>query len=187
MIKDKEYLKKFEDKVQEEMLRLCTSYGFLDGQMLGSEDIDNHWNNLAPEYVADAVPEIQDYPVVSLAWAFYLGMAVAYGWDADWEKCVSEPYSSYHGAEGFDDMDEHIVRDILRIPLDSRTAKDFEMMARRCGQTTLSLIRNEQIEPSTPMAFHVYARAIKVMYHIGAAIQLKRMGYKFEKVNAPRF
>lgn len=186
MFKDKEYLKCFEDKIQEELLKLCTSYGFLDGVLLGTDDINNHWNTLAPEYVADAVPEIQNYPVVSVAWAMYLGMAVAYGWDEDWEKCVLAPYKSYYGEQGFDDMDEHIVRDILGIPLDSRTSKDLEAMARRCGQTTITLIRNERIEPSTPTAFHVYARAIKVMFHIGAAMQLKRMGYKFEKMNAPR-
>ena len=182
MIKDPEYLQHFEQKVEEELLKLCTSYEMLDGTLLGSEDIDNLWTALAPEYVADAVPNIQDYPVVSLAWAMYLGMGVAYGWDADWEKYGQAPYKSYYGEQGFDDMDEHIVRDILRIPLESRTAKELEDMARRCGQTALTLIRNERIEPSTPTAFHVYARAIKVMYRLGAAMQLRRMGYKFERM-----
>jgi len=35
------------------------------------------------------------------------------------------------------------------------------------------------------MAFHVFARAIKVMYRIGAALGLKRLGYKFEEVALP--
>jgi hypothetical protein len=35
------------------------------------------------------------------------------------------------------------------------------------------------------MAFHVYARVVKVMFRIGAAIELKRLGYKFEQVNLP--
>jgi hypothetical protein len=35
------------------------------------------------------------------------------------------------------------------------------------------------------MAFHAYARAIKVMFRIGASIELKRLGYKFEQVNLP--
>jgi hypothetical protein len=35
------------------------------------------------------------------------------------------------------------------------------------------------------MAFHVFARAIKVMYRIGAALELKRLGYKFEEVQLP--
>jgi hypothetical protein len=35
------------------------------------------------------------------------------------------------------------------------------------------------------MAFHVFARAVKVMYRIGAALELKRLGYKFEEVALP--
>ena len=31
----------------------------------------------------------------------------------------------------------------------------------------------------------MFARAIKVMYKIGAALELKRLGYKFEEVNLP--
>ena len=185
MIRDKEYLMSFENKVQEELLKLCTSYEFLDGKLLATEDIDNQWTVLAPEYVADAVPEIQNYPVVSVAWAMYLGMAVAYGWDKDWEAYALAPYKSYYGEQGFDDMDEHITRDLLGMPLDGRSAKELEAMVHRCGQTAVSLIRNERIEPSTPMAFHVYARTIKAMFRTGAAIQLRRMGYKFERVNLP--
>ena len=77
------YLDRFENKLQEDLLRLCTSYRMLDGVLLSSEDIDMHWNKLAPEYMADAVPQIADYPTVSVAWAAYLGLAIAYGWDKD--------------------------------------------------------------------------------------------------------
>ena len=80
-------------------------------------------------------------------------------------------------------MDEHLIIDIIGIPLESEDAKDIEEMIRRCAQKAIDLIRHEQIEPQSPVAFHVFARAVKVMYRTGAAIQLKRMGYKFEKVN----
>ena len=82
-------------------------------------------------------------------------------------------------------MDEHIVRDIIGFHLESQEAKNIEQMMRRLGESALTLIRRENIEPQSPMAFHVYARAIKVMYKIGAAIELKRLGYKFEQVNLP--
>ena len=182
---DIEYLDQFEMKLEKELLKLCTSYHMLDGVLLETEDITEHWKVLAPEYVADAVHEIQDYPVVSVAWAGYLGMAIAYAWDVDWERFQKAPYQAFYGEQGFDDMDEHIVRDLLGYPLDSQEAKDIEAMMRRCGQTSVSLIRYEQIEPQSPMAFHVYARAVKVMFKIGAAIQLKSLGYKFEKVQLP--
>ncbi len=180
---DIQYLIRFEEKMQDDLLRLATSRNMLKGVLLATEDIDEQWNILAPEYMGDAVPQIAHYPTVSVAWAAYLGMAVAYGWDSDWETFLKMPYQSYYGEQGFDDMDEHIVRDLLRIPLDSRTAKELEETIRQCGEKAVDLIRYEQIPPQSEMAFHVFARACKAMYKIGAAIQLKRMGYNFEKVN----
>ena len=180
---DIQYLIRFEEKMQDDLLRLATSRNMLKGVLLATEDIDEQWKILAPEYMGDAVPQIAHYPTVSVAWAAYLGMAVAYGWDADWETFLKMPYQSYYGEQGVDDMDEHIVRDLLRIPLDSRTAKELEETIRQCGEKAVDLIRYEQIPPQSEMAFHVFARACKAMYKIGAAIQLKRMGYNFEKVN----
>ena len=177
------FLNRFEEKIQGELLRICTSHGMLDGVLLATDDITGHWDTLAPEYVADAVGQIADYPTVSVAWAGYLGLAVAHGWDKNWQECLKTPYKAYYGNQGFDDMDEHIVRDLLRIPLDSRTAKELEETIRQCGEKAVDLIRYEQIPPQSEMAFHVFARACKAMYKIGAAIQLKRMGYNFEKVN----
>jgi hypothetical protein len=110
-------------------------------------------------------------------------MAVANGWDKDWATTQKATYQSFYGADGFDDMDEHIIRDIIGLPLDSDEAKNIEMMIRRMAQTTVNLIRHEQIEPQSPMAFHVFARAVKVMFRMGAALQLKRLGYKFEKMS----
>ena len=82
---DTEYLNRFEERLQQELLRLCTDYHVLDGTLLAAEDLDNRWHDLAPEYVADAVEQIRDYPVVSVAWAAYLGLGVAFCWDEDWE------------------------------------------------------------------------------------------------------
>ena len=177
------FLNRFEEKIQNELLRVCTSRGMLGGTLLATDDISDRWNEMAPEYMADAVPNIADYPTVAIAWAGYLGMAVACQWDGDWASHKNNEYKSYYGELGFDDMDEHIVRDLLRMPLDSRSAKELEETIRQCGEKIVGLIRFEQIPPQSEMAFHVFSRACRVMFRIGAAIQLKRMGYNFEKVN----
>ncbi len=182
---NKVYLENFESRITDELLRLCKQYAVLDGTLLATDDIDARWNVLAPEYMADAVPNIADYPTVAIAWAAYLGMAVACQWDGDWASHRNDEYKSYYGEQGFDDMDEHIVRDIIGFHLESQEAKKIEEMMRRLGETALTLIRRERIEPQSPMAFHVYARVVKVMFKIGAAIELKRLGYKFEQVNIP--
>lgn len=182
---NKVYLENFESRIMDELLKLCTQYKVLEGTLLATDDIDARWHELAPEYVADAVPNIADYPTVAIAWAGYLGMGVAHLWDADWAVHSKDGYKNYYGSQGFDDMDEHIVRDIIGFHLESQEAKNIEQMMRRLGETALSLIRRENIEPQSPMAFHVFARVIKVMFRLGAAIELKRLGYKFEQVNMP--
>ena len=69
---DIQYLVKLEEKMENELLRLCTERGALRGMMLETEDITEQWKILAPEYMADAVPEIANYPTVSVSWAAYL-------------------------------------------------------------------------------------------------------------------
>ena len=182
---DIEYLNTFERKLQLELIKLCSNYHMLEGVLLETDDINEHWNVLAPEYVADAVREVVNYPVVSMAWAGYLGMAVAHGWDTHWNIYAKKAYNEYYGSDGFDDMDEHIIRDMIGLALDSPEAKGIEAMLRRCGETAITLIRHENIEPQSPMAFHIFARAVKTMYRIGAALQLKRLGYKFHRVDLP--
>lgn len=179
---NKEYLENFETSLQDELLRLCTSMKMLSGQLPASDDIDNRWRELAPEYMADAVPQVRDYPTVSVAWAAYVGMAVAHGWDSDWEACSKASYQSYYGNQGFDDMDEHIVQQVLGLLPDGYEAAALENAIRRCGEAAVARIRHEHIEPQSPMAFHIFARACKVMYRTGAALELKRLGYKFEKI-----
>ncbi|MBQ8501954.1 MAG: hypothetical protein IJ494_06630 [Bacteroides sp.] len=180
---NKEYLDNFENRLQQELLRLSTAAGMLNGQLLASDDIDGRWHELAPHYMADAVPQIRDYPTVSVAWAAYLGLAVAHGWDTDWAATSQAAYQSYYGPQGFDDMDEHIVQQLLGLLPEGYEVRQLESLIRRCGETTVTLIRHERIEPQSPMAFHVFARACKVMFRLGAALELKRLGYKFEKLN----
>ena len=86
------FLDKYENNLTQELLKLCTNYKMLDGTLLSTDDIDDQWKELAPEYMADAVPQIAQYPTVSVALAGYLGLAIARGWDADWEMCKNCGY-----------------------------------------------------------------------------------------------
>ena len=180
---DTEYLNYFEEKLQQELLRLCTNYGVLGGTLLATDDIDARWNDLAPEYMADAVQQIRDYPIVSVAWAAYLGLAVAAEWDDDWGSYAQAPYHSYYGEQAFDDMDEHIVHDFLELPLDGEEAEQLANIIRRCGQTTVGMIRYEQIEPQSPLAFHIFARACRHRAETsGIQVRESRIRTEFERV-----
>ena len=80
-------------------------------------------------------------------------------------------------------MDEHIVQNVLGLSLDSVEAKQIVNILLCCSQKAVDFIRHEQIEAQTVKAFHIFARTVKVMFRTGAALQLKRLGYKFHKVD----
>ena len=178
-----QYYETYEENLQREILRMCTNLGMLDGELLSSEDIDQKWKEWAPEYIADALPEVNSYPDFAMACAAYAGMAAAQWWDEDWGRHHNAEYSSLHGPRGFDDMDEHIVQNILGLSLDSTDAKQIMNILLCCAQKAATFISHEHIESQTVKAFHIFARTVKVMYRTGAAIQLKRLGYKFHKVD----
>ena len=178
-----EYFDTFENNLLQELMKLCSSHKMLTGTLLASEDIDERWKEYAPEYMADAVPQVNAYPAAAIAWAGYVGMAVAHRWDENWVEYATEPYEKLHGAEGFDDMDEHIVQNILGLSLEDDEAKKIEEMMRRCANTAITFIRREDTEAQSTKAFYIFARATRVLFRIGAAMELHRLGYKFEKVN----
>ena len=89
----------------------------------------------------------------------------------------------FYGPKGFDDMDDYIVEKILGFPLNSIEARQIVGVTYSMAQQAINIIRKEQIEFGTSKAFYVLSRTVKVMYRVGAAIQLRRMGYKMEKMN----
>lgn len=183
MEENTQYYDTYESNLLQELLRTCTSLGMLDRELLSSEDIDQKWKEWAPEYIAEALPEVNSYPEFAIACAGYVGMAVAKWWDEDWGRHHGEKYKSMHGSRGFDDMDEHIVKNILGLSLDSVEAKQIMNIMLCCAQKAITFIQHEHIEHQTVKAFHIFARTVKVMYKIGAAIELRRLGYKLHKVD----
>ena len=81
------------DKLEGELVRICRECGFpvtsapkekaasqtAPSMLLSSPDIDRHWQKLGGDYIADAMPQIADYPTVAVAWTAYLGMWPAVG------------------------------------------------------------------------------------------------------------
>ena len=186
MEENAKYYETYEENLLREMLRMCTSLGMLDGDLLRSDDIDQKWKEWAPEYIAEALPEVNQYPEFAIACAGYAGMAAAQWWDEDWGRHHGAKYETLHGPRGFDDMDEFIVRNILGLALDSTDAKQIMNILLCCAQKATTFIQHEHIEAQTVKAFHIFARTVQVMYRIGAALQLKRLGYKFHKVDLSR-
>lgn len=184
-----EYLNKFEENITKTLLKELQSAGFSNGQLLYAEELEEKWNEIAPEYMIDAVPQIASYPSVSIAWSAYVGMGVAYLWDKNWDNygTRADLYDFVRGLKGFDYMDEHIIENILHLKLEGTEHTKIENTIRNCSHHCLDMIRRENIEPQSVDAFHIFARCTKAMFKIGVSLGLYSLGYKYEKmkVNLP--
>lgn len=181
------YLAQYEEQLTQELLKLSTSRGILQGQLLETPDLDEIWQDIAAEYLVDGVKEIADYPLVALGWMMYVGMALAQLWDTDWitTQAQANYYPKLREARGFDAMDEHIREYILGLPRNSASYQECEKNVQSCAQLALNKIRHEHIEAQSPMAFHVYVRSLRCLYRLGIAVQLRKLGYNYQAIPQP--
>ncbi|MBP3548220.1 MAG: hypothetical protein J6J64_06055 [Alistipes sp.] len=181
-----ELLNKYEEGLRDALTKHLTEKKALDGRLLEVEELNEKWRTSAPSYMADAVPEIGKYPLVAIAWAMYEGMAAAVLWDKEWKRYADTEdfHKMFTEPRGFDCMDEYITEVLLAMPLGSKDAEELEDLIRSTAERALSLIRKEQVEAQSVMAFHVFARTTKVMFEAGVAVSLRRLGYNYVKVNA---
>lgn len=181
-----ELLNRYEESLRKSLTEHLTSLKALDGRLLEVEELNEKWRSSAPSYMADAVPEIAKYPLVAVAWAMYEGMGAAVLWDKEWSRyeTTEDFHTMFTGPRGFDCMDEYITEVLMCLPLGSDEANKLEDLVRSTAERAQSLIRKEQIEAQSVMAFHIFARTTKVMFEAGVAVALRRMGYNYVKVNA---
>ena len=169
-------LDRYEAVLEEGLIKVCKGAGILGEEFLRSQDIDDKWNEYQQDYVADAVLNFNEYPEAAIAWAAFLGMAVAHNWDTDWDAHKNDSYKSYYGSRGWDDMDEHILWELLCLP--EQIGKKISDTLDSCALAALGLIRHEGIEAQTELGFYVLVRTYSVLFRIGAAIELQRLGYQ---------
>lgn len=166
-----------ESQIQEYLLQ---QQRFDPVKMPDITDMEACWESIAEAYMPDGVREFAQYPMASLGWMMYVGMAVAKFWDTDWERYSKEEnlYLLLRNMRGYDAMDEAIAEQVLRVgkPEQERIAK----IVMHCAQIAYDAITRSGIEPSTPQAFVAYADALHALYAMGAATQLHAMGYRMK-------
>ena len=176
-MEEQEYLSQYERRLQDSLVSLCTAYEMMGGVLLENDDIETKFTEaLAEPYLAEAIREYRHYPEASVAWAGYLGMAIAKFWDADWQAYQQVRYADLQGPRGFDDMDEQIVQRVLGYELDSEPARRIADILSNCAVEALTMIRHEGIEPGSPRAWHVFTRTLRTLYRLGASIELFLLG-----------
>ena len=114
----------------------------------------------------------------------YVGMGLAHLWDSEWERIATHTdlYALLRDPRGFDCLDEEVRESVLGFERDGTAYRECEDLVRACAQCALDRIRREQIEPQSPEAFHIYVRSLHALYEVGIAVELKRLGYKYEAI-----
>lgn len=166
-----------ENCVKEDLYKYLRSVGELDERMPECPDVADAWRKIAEAYLPDGIREFSGYPMVSLGWMMFLGMAIAQFWDENWTEYGQNTniYEMLRDKRGYDNMDEYILEEVLR--LDAEKRRQTSQLVGECASRTLAILRNSDIEAGTEDAFRGYVACLRQMYLYGAAVQLNRLGY----------
>lgn len=172
----------FEKRVREDLIGFLTRKGALDRRVPECPDVEERWGEICRAYLPDGVREFRDYPVVSLGWIMFVGMAMAFYWDTDWENYSARKgiYEDLRGLRGFDNMDEAIVEDVLKYR--DEDAERVIAIAAECAQRVLSMLRHAHVEPGTEAALGCYMAALRQLYLAGMGMELNSLGYHMKLV-----
>ena len=85
------YIKEFETHIHNAVYANLLSQSKVDERMPDMPDIEEQWERIAQSYLPDGVREFSAYPLVSLGWMMYVGMAIAHMWDTDWQRYSALP------------------------------------------------------------------------------------------------
>lgn len=183
-----EKLQPYTEALERLLLRLGEEEGLLRKQLLETDDLTALFPELTQAYLGDAVPDFEQYPLVSLGWIAFVGMAMAALWDSDWEQYGAIPagelYQQIRDARGWDELDEYVLEEAIGLRKESDEAKRYTAFLRRATEQAYSALMHERAEPSTPLAFQLYGRTLYALYRLGVALGLNLLGYKLHRSQA---
>ena len=172
----------FEDNLHQDLHQYLTMVQEVDEHLPECPDVEEKWETIVQSYIPDGIKEFQDYPSASLGWMMYIGMAIARYWDSEWEvkSKQTDLYTYMRNQRGYDNMDEYILEEVLQLTGSEYTA--LEKIVGECASRVYNALMRQQIEPGTKDAFNAYVSCLHQLYIMGAAVQLKRMGYHMTKI-----
>ena len=175
-------MENFEEQLRNDLHQFLQTLQEVDERLPECPDVEEKWEAIAKAYIPDGIREFTDYPSVSLGWMMYIGMAVAKMWDVEWEiySKIEDLYVYMRDKRGYDAMDEYIREEVLLLEGEAYGA--LEKLVGECASRIYNALRRQNIEPGTKEAFNGYVACLHQLYLFGAAIQLKRMGYRMTKM-----
>lgn len=174
---------KFEEAISKNLHQYLLGLKKVDERMPECPDVEEKWESIANSYIPDGAREFRDYPVASLGWMMYLGMAVAKMWDDAWEiySQVEDLYLYMRDKRGYDELDEYICEDVLMLRGNEESALG-DLVSECATRVNYALLR-EPVEPGTKETFEAYVACLRQLYRFGAAMQLNYMGYHMTRIS----
>ncbi|MCQ2283694.1 MAG: hypothetical protein MJZ57_02195 [Bacteroidales bacterium] len=171
-----------ESQIHQELQDFLRLQDEIDERFPEAIDIEEKWPVIGQSYLPDGIREFRDYPLVSLGWIMYLGMAVTQYWEDDWEIYGQMPdlYFYIRDKEGFDTMDEYVRGAVLH--LEGEAFDATENLVQGCAQRAYSALSHARLEAGTKEAFEAYVSCLHQLYLMGMAVQLHRLGYKMQAI-----
>lgn len=175
-------MKNFEELMKKDLHQYLVQMQRVDEKLPECPDVEELWPAVEKAYLPDAVREFNEYPVVSLGWIMFVGMAFAFYWDVDWEKYGKESgeklYADLRDAKGFDNLDDYVLYDVLN--LDKEEAEKVSEIVGECAARTLNAIQHSGVEAGSEEAVQVYRGALHALYLMGMAMELNALGYHMQ-------
>ena len=176
-------MEKIEETLRKDLHQFLLSMKEVDEQLPECPDVEDKWEDIAKAYIPDGIREFQSFPLASLGWMMYIGMAVAKMWDTEWEiySKIEDLYAYMRDKRGYDSMDEYIREEVLLLRGVDYTV--LERVTGECASRVYNTLMHQHIEPGTREAFNGYVASLHQLYLMGVAAQLKRMGHHMVKIN----
>lgn len=176
-------MENIEETLRKDLHQFLLSMKEVDEQLPECSDVEDKWEDIAKAYIPDGIREFQSFPLASLGWMMYIGMAVAKMWDTEWEiySKIEDLYAYMRDKRGYDSMDEYIREEVLLLRGVDYTV--LERVTGECASRVYNTLMHQHIEPGTREAFNGYVASLHQLYLMGVAAQLKRMGYHMVKIN----
>jgi len=175
-------MEQFEETLRSDLHQFLLSGQMVDERLPECPDVEDKWEDIARAYIPDGIREFQNFPSASLGWMMYIGMAIAQMWDKEWDiySKVDDLYAYLRDKRGYDAMDEYVREEILLLKGESYS--QMEKLVGECASRVYNALLRQNIEPGTKEAFNAYVSCLHQLYLMGAAIQLKQMGYHMAKM-----
>lgn len=177
-------IQNIEKNIKEDLYKFLLSQKQVDEKLPECPDLEELWPDVEEAYVPDGVREFTDYPVVSLGWIMFVGMAFAKYWDEDWAAYANvggkKLYEDLRGVDGYDNLDDTVLFKVLG--LDEAEAEKVTAIVGECSQRVLHTLHTCGVEPGSKDAALLYVYSLKQLYLFGIYTELNALGYHMTKM-----